>query len=127
MKRSLVIVCLSILLFHVALVAQDTGRLALTLERGATPNAVAAPVAGAKVIIMHWTNPGLHPMLVRDKIATTDQTGMCSVELPPGVYDVFISASELIPRAYQASIKAGATASYSLKMVPAAGQLKPIE
>ena len=127
MKRSLLLVGLSMLLSSLVVVAQETGRLEIKVERAATANSLAAPVAGAKVIVMHWTNPGLHPTLVQDQVATTDQMGMCSIALPPGIYDVFLSASELSPRTYQASVKAGATGSYTLKMVPSASHLQPIQ
>jgi hypothetical protein len=127
MKRSFLLVFLSMLVFSCAVSAQETGRLEITLQRAANANTVAGPVSGAKVIVMHWTNPGLHPSIVQDRIATTDQTGMCSVELPPGIYDVFISANELAPRAYQISIKAGATASYAFKLAASPTQLRPIQ
>jgi hypothetical protein len=129
MKRNLVFAGLLTLLLGVAAaaVAQDKGRLEITVERVATANTLAGPVVGAKCIVMHWTNPGLHPTLFQDRIATTDQSGMCSVDLAPGIYDVFLSASELTPRAYQASVKAGATSSFILKLSPAGSRFQPTQ
>ena len=127
MKRNLVFAGLLTLLLSVAATAQEKGRLNIIVERVASANTLAGPVVGAKCIVMHWTNPGLHPTLFQDRITTTDQSGMCSVDLAPGIYDVFLSASELTPRAYQVSVKAGATASYTLKMSPAASRLQPTE
>jgi hypothetical protein len=47
-------------------------------------------------VIVHWDSAGLDGVkenigIRDDKIARTDSTGHFSVELPPGVYDVFVA------------------------------------
>ncbi len=127
MKRSLLLVGLSTLLVSVAALAQQTGRLNVTVQRAATMGAAAAPIAGAKVIIVHWTNPGLHPSMVQDQMATTNDMGTCSVDLPPGTYDIFISSAELAPSAFRREIKVGQTTALPVNLRAAPLHFRPIE
>ncbi len=127
MRRSLLFVCLSILLFNLAALAQETGRLNVTVQRVATMGAAAAPIAGAKVIIVHWANPGLHPSMVQDQTATTNDMGSCSVDLPPGNYDIFISSGELAPSAFRREIKSGQTTELPVNLRTTPLHLRPIE
>jgi Carboxypeptidase regulatory-like domain len=127
MKRSLLVVCLSMLLFSLSAMAQQTGRLNVTVQRAATMGAAAAPIAGAKVIIVHWTNPGLHPSMVQEQTATTNDMGMCTVDLPPGTYDIFVASAELAPVAVRREIKAGETTALPVNLRAAPLHFRPVE
>jgi hypothetical protein len=127
MKRSLLFVGLSMLLFSLGAVAQDTGHLNITVQRAATMGSAAAPIAGAKIIIVHWTNPGLQPSLVQDQVATTGPMGMYTTDLPPGTYDIFISWTDLGPAVFRREIKANATTSVTASLRAAPTQLRPLQ
>jgi len=127
MRRFLLSSCLSLLLLCVAAVAQETGSLTVTVQTAPDSASPASPLAGAKVVVVHWTNPGLHPMLVQDQVATTNQMGMCAIDLPPGKYDVFISSSELAPAAFRREIIAGRTTSLAASLRSAPQHFRPLE
>lgn len=126
MKRALLMVCASLLLLTAASFAQRTGSLTVTVKRAPESGTTAGPVSGAKVMVVHWTNDGMNPTIFQDQIATTNQVGTCTVELPPGTYDVFIAASELGPVAFRREIKAGQTTSLAASLKPAPTDLKPV-
>ena len=107
--------------------AQETGRLTVTVRTTADRAIPAARAAGAKVMVVHWTNSGLHPTLIQDQVATTDQMGMCRVNLPPGSYDVFISASGLAPAAFHREIQAGEDIPLLATLRSAPTHLRPIQ
>ncbi len=127
MKRFLLLVGVLLLFWSIAAAAQESGRLEITVQRAAEMATPAGPIAGARVIVVHWTNPGLHPALVQDQVATTNQMGMCTVDLPPGTYDVFVSASELSPAAFRREVKTGETTSLNANLRSAPLHLRPIE
>jgi len=124
MKRSVVLMC-ALFLATVA-VAQDTGHLTVTVQTAPDATRPVAAAAGAKVIVVHWTNSGLHGTMLQDKVATTNQTGTCTIELPPGTYDVFVSAGELSPAAFRRDVRAGDTTSLVAKLKPAPSQFRPV-
>jgi len=127
MKRSLLLVCVSLMFLSAAASAQETGRLDVTVERAAAMGSLAGSVVGAKVIVMHWTDSGGHPSLMQDQTATTNQMGMCTINLPPGTYDIFVASSELAPMAFRRDIKAGASTSLSASLRPAPLHFRPVE
>ena len=49
----------------------------------------------------------MHPAMVQDQVATTDKMGTCTLDLLPGVYDLFVSASGLSPYAVKVDVVAG--------------------
>jgi hypothetical protein len=81
---------------------------------------------GAKVIVVHWTHSQLHPQMVQDQVATTDQNGACTVDLPAGTYDVFISASGLTPVAVKRDIEAGENTPLIVSLKAAETHLRPV-
>lgn len=127
MKRSLLLMCAFVLLTTAAF-AQASGSLTVTVRSAPDSATVAGPIAGAKVIVVHWSNDGMHPTtMVQDRIATTNQMGTCTIELPPGTYDVFIAASELGPAAFRREVRPGATTSLSASLKPAPSHLSPVK
>lgn len=117
-------------LFTVTAFAQQNGTLNVTVQQMAhagLPN-TPVPIAGAKVIVMHWTNDrGLQPSLMRDQIATTNQMGECVISLPPGTYDIFVAANESAPAAFRREVKAGENSALAASLRPAATQLRPLQ
>jgi len=127
MKRLLSLMCASFVFMATAAFAQASGSLVVTVKRAADPGTTAAPVNGAKVIVMHWTTDGMHPTMVQDQTGTTNQMGSCMLQLPPGIYDVFVAASELAPAAFRREVKAGGTTSLTASLKAAPINLKPVK
>ena len=126
--RRYFLLTLTLLLFSVAAVAQQTGTLTITVQQAAEPAlAVPAPAMDAKVIVVHWTHGGMHPSLEHDQVGTTNQMGICTMKLPPGTYDIFVAASELAPAAFRREIKAGATTSVVAHLRAAPLHLQPVK
>ncbi len=126
MKRAVLLMCVSLLAGSVMATAQEAGRLTVTVQ-AADAGIPAAPSAGAKIIVVHWANSGLHPALVQDQAATTNQMGTCTLNLPPGIYDVFISASGLSPAAFRREIRAGENTSLAAPLRSAPLHLSPVQ
>lgn len=127
MRRSLLLICASFLFLTAAGFAQESGRFIITVQTAPDPATPARQVAGAKVIVVHWANAGLHPTMVQDQIATTNQMGMCMIELPPGAYEVFVSASGLMPAAFRRDLKVGESTSLLANLTPAPLHLRPVQ
>ena len=125
MKSSLLLVALSMTVLCVAASGQESGRLDITVQRAATSGSLSGSVNGAKVIIVHWTDSGGHPSLVQDQTATTNPMGTCTVNLPPGTYDIFVAASELAPAAFRREIKASETTAVVAHLRPAPLHVQP--
>jgi hypothetical protein len=126
MRRSLLLMCAWFLLLSTIAFAQ-AGSLTVTVKRGPDSATTAAPVAGATVIVAHWTNDGMHPKMIQDQTATTNQMGTCTVQLPQGVYDVFVAASELAPAAFRREVKAGGSTSITASLKAAPTHLRPVK
>jgi uncharacterized protein (DUF2141 family) len=131
MRRSLLLLIFPALLLSMTAAAQQNGSLTLTVQQMAGPGlpSVGAPVAGAKVIVVHWASEigGARPTLMRDQTATTNQMGQCVISLPPGSYDIFVAASESAPAAFRREIKAGENSSLTANLHPAETQLRPLQ
>ena len=82
------------------------------------------PVSGAKIIVMHWSH-SLHPTIVQDQIATTGQMGTATIDLPPGVYDIFVASSGLVPAAFRREIVSGQNNSLAVTLTSAQSHLSP--
>lgn len=126
MKRCSLLLLCGLFLATLA-VAQTSGHLIVTVKTAAEPTRPAAPAVGAKVIVVHWTSAGLHPTILQDQVATTNQMGVCSIELPPGSYDIFVSANGLAPAAFRREVAAGTSVSLLAGLKAAPTQLRPIE
>jgi hypothetical protein len=105
--------------FRTLLVALCTG-LSLTLVTPvaspeiATLSVTVIDSTGAVIpnssVIVHWDSAGLDDVkdnigTKEDKVATTDATGSFSLEIPPGVYDVFVAAAGFSPHCEKLTIK----------------------
>jgi|SRR5580698_4832062 hypothetical protein len=81
---------------------------------------MGAAVQNARVII-HWDAVGLDSIkenvgIKEDEIATTKADGQFSVELPPGVYDIFVSAAGFSPHCDKVSLKGTQARHYKAKL-----------
>lgn len=127
MKRAVLLNCTALVFLSCATLGQSTGQLVITVKAASEANLAAAPANGVKVIIVHWTNTGLHPILTQDQVATTDQMGRCTAQLPPGTYDVFVSANGLSPSAFRRVVKPGESTSITTTLRPAPLELRPAQ
>jgi hypothetical protein len=126
MKRSFLFSCALFLLLGGAGFAQTPGHLTVTVSAVAQADMPAGPVSGAKIIVVHWTH-ALHPTVIQDKMATTGQMGTATLDLPPGTYDVFVSASGLAPYAFRSDVESGGNATVAVKMKRAETHFRPTE
>ena len=127
MRRFLLLSCFSLLWLSVSAIAQDTGRLEVTVQHAAAIGSPAGPVMNAKVIVVHWTNEGMHPSLVQNQMGTTNQLGICVFNLPPGTYDIFVASSELAPTAFRREIKVGETTSLTASLRSSPLHFRPVD
>ena len=131
MRRSLLLLCLPLLLLGVTALAQQKGTLTVTVQQVANPGLpnTSAPVYGAKVVVMHWASElgGAQPKLMRDQIATTNQMGQCVISLPAGTYDIFVAANESTPAAFRREVKAGENNALTANLHAAPSQLRPLQ
>jgi hypothetical protein len=126
MRRCLSLFFLVILLTTIAF-AQDHGRLAVTVQTQAEPPSPAARAVGAKVVVVHWTHSQLHPQMIQDQVATTGTDGTCTVDLPVGTYDVFITAPGLTPQAVKRDVLPGETTPLVVVLKTAPTHLRPVK
>jgi hypothetical protein len=77
-----------------------------------------AAIAQARVLV-HWDSAGSTVGLTdnigiqRDLVVTTDQSGTYSVNVPPGFYDVFVSATAFTPTAAKVRVKQARRTKYN--------------
>ncbi len=126
MRIRLSLCCALLLLVSAAAFAQDRGRLVVTVQTRPDAPAPAGKAIGAKVIVVHWTHSQLHPQMVQDQVATTDQNGSCTIDLPAGTYDVFVSASGLAPAAIKRDVEAGENTPLIVSLKPGETHLRPV-
>jgi len=125
--RGWLALCCALLLFSTATAfAQDHGHLVVTVQTRPDAPAPAGKAVGAKVIVVHWTHSQLHPQMVQDQVATTDQSGKCTIDLPAGTYDVFISASGLAPVAVKRDVEAGENTPLIVSLKAGETHLRPV-
>ena len=115
-----------LLLLATTVFAQDHGRLVVTVQTRPDAPAPAGKAVGAKVIVVHWTHSQLHPQMVQDQVATTDQNGTCTIDLPAGTYDVFVSASGLTPVALKGDVEAGESTPLLVSLKAGETHLRPV-
>ena len=78
-------------------------------------------IANARVLV-HWDSSGSTVGLSdnigikRDEIVVTDASGKYSANVPPGFYDVFVSAMAFAPAATKVRVKTGTPATFNTKL-----------
>ena len=89
--------------------------------RGAITDSEGAAIARAQIYI-HWDPAGAgvglkdNVGIPRDATTSTDKTGHYSVSLPPGFYDVMVSASAFSPQCRKVRVRANQFAAYEAKL-----------
>ena len=89
--------------------------------KGAVTDSEGAAIRHATVRI-HWDESGARVGLKtnvgikQDLTASTSERGEFSMEVPPGFYDVFISANGFTPQCRKVRVRPGETASFSPKL-----------
>jgi hypothetical protein len=72
-------------------------------------------------VIVHWDSVGLDGVkdnvgIKEDKFVTSDRTGHFSLELPPGVYDVFVMAKGFSPHCEKLTMQAEKIHPYKVQL-----------
>jgi hypothetical protein len=127
MRRCLPLCIAFLLLLATATFAQDHGRLAVTVQTQPEPPSPAGRAGGAKVVVVHWTHSQLHPQMMQDQVATADGNGTCTIDLPPGSYDLLITATGLMPQAVKTDVLPGETTPLVVVLKAAPTHLRPAE
>lgn len=84
--------------------------------------AVDAEGAAVKVrVLIRWDPVGLDEVAdntgsAEDRTVTADRTGHFSLELPPGVYDVFVSAPGFFPHCEKLSVGKDEVRPYEVRL-----------
>ncbi len=87
---------------------------------GTIRDSEGAAIANARVII-HWDSSGKNYLsdnvgISEDKIISTDVNGKFSLELPPGLYDVFVAATAFSPHCEKIRIKGNGPRTYEIRL-----------
>jgi len=105
----------------VAVTAVAAPASAQTHFNGAIRDSQGGVISGAHVLI-HWDPSGSDVGLTsdvgikQDLTLTTDANGSFSAALPPGFYDVFVSATAFSPDCRKIRLTAGQTGTYNVKL-----------
>jgi|SRR5579883_77157 hypothetical protein len=89
--------------------------------KGIVTDSEGAAIRHATVHV-HWDDSGARVGLKtnvgikQDLTASTNERGEFSMEVPPGFYDVFISANAFTPQCRKVRVRQGETASFSPKL-----------
>ncbi len=87
---------------------------------GTVRDSDGAVISNAHVVI-HWDPSGSNYLkdnlgIKQDVEATTDSSGQFSVELPPGFYDVFVTAMAFTPHCDKVRVKNKESRAYEVKL-----------
>ena len=99
--------------------------LAVASTRAATLSGTVRDSEGAVIsnahVIVHWDSSGSNYLkdnlgIKQDIAATTDSSGHFSVDLPPGFYDVFVTAMAFTPHCDKVRLKDKEARAYEVKL-----------
>jgi Carboxypeptidase regulatory-like domain len=110
---------MNLIRFTVLLLLAAISTRAATLS-GTVRDSEGAVIANAHVVV-HWDPSGSNYLkdnlgIKQDVAATTDSSGHFSVELPPGFYDVFVTAMAFTPHCDKVRVKDKEPRTYELKL-----------
>jgi hypothetical protein len=89
--------------------------------KGVVTDSEGAVISGAHILI-HWDSSGSTVGLTsnigirEDRVLISDARGIFSTELPPGFYDVFVSAMAFSPDCRKIRINKGMAADYNPRL-----------
>ena len=111
MRKFLLLVCI--------VLSVATPGLAATLS-GTVRDSEGAVIPKAHVVV-HWDSTGSNHLkdnigTKEDKIATSDANGEFALDLPPGFYDVFISATAFSPHCEKVRLNEKSTKRFEVKL-----------
>ena len=99
--------------------------LTVVPTRAATLSGTVRDSEGAVIsnacVTVHWDSSGSNYLkdnlgIRQDIAATTDSSGHFSVELPPGFYDVFVTAMAFTPQSDKVHLKEKEAKKYDVKL-----------
>jgi hypothetical protein len=119
MERSIIPLVKTTLLIASVMLLTVSSIKAATLS-GIVRNSQGTVIEKAHVVI-HWDSSGSNYLkdnigIKQDITATTDANGAFSVDLPPGFYDVFVSATAFSPHCDKVHLKGDETKKYEFKL-----------
>ena len=84
---------------------------------GTIRDSEGAAIANAHVII-HWdsTSRNHNVGISEDKVFSTDVNGKFSLELPPGLYDIFVAATASSPHCEKIRMKGSEPSTYEIRL-----------
>jgi len=110
---------MNLIRFSVLLLLAAVSARAATLS-GTVRDSQGAVIAGAHVVV-HWDPSGSNYLkdnigINQDIVATTDSNGRFSVDLPPGFYDVLVTAMAFTPHCDKVRVKEKEPRTYEVKL-----------
>lgn len=110
---------MNLIRFTVLLLLAGISTRAATLS-GTVRDSEGAAISNAHVIV-HWDPSGSNYLkdnlgIKQDIAATTDSKGHFSVDLPPGFYDVFVTATAFTPHCDKVRLKGEEAKTYEVKL-----------
>jgi hypothetical protein len=88
---------------------------------GVVRDSEGAAISGARIVV-HWDSSGSSVGLTtnvgikQDLVLVTSANGRFSAELPPGFYDLFVSATAFSPWCQKVRMNDGETESYDVRL-----------
>ena len=110
---------MNLIRFAVILLFSVVSARAGTLS-GTVRDSEGAVISNAHIVV-HWDSSGANYLkdnlgIKQDVAATTDSSGHFSVELPPGFYDVLVTAMAFTPHCDKVRLKDKEARSYELRL-----------
>jgi hypothetical protein len=110
MSKLLWLCVLTILLNGSSFAAETDGTL-----RGVVTDLSGAVIPNVVVRVVHWDTSG-NATMTEDSLLKTGADGRYSMDLKPGVYDVFFSFTIFSPVAMKVKVEAGKTLDFDTKL-----------
>ena len=95
----------------------------MTQLKGVITDSEGAAIRGARILV-HWDRSGADVGLrskvglEKDLAIETDVRGQFTAKLPPGFYDIFVTATAFKPQCRKIRMMPGETAAYNVKLKP---------
>lgn len=99
--------------------------IATSSIQGATLSGTVRDSEGAVIakayVVIHWDPSGSNYLsdnvgMKKDVILATDSNGQFSADLPPGFYDVFVTATSFSPYCEKIRVKTAATKTFEVRL-----------
>jgi len=117
MRKTCVLKVAAVVLFLSLPVAAQTSTFG-TLK-GTVTSATGAVDPNAMVLIEHWSKGAYRAEIDASKTARTKGDGSYAIQLPAGIYDIFVSSAGMLPFCKQVKIEPGTETTVSPTLEPA--------